>query len=190
MRFILGVLIAGAALFMWGFVYWTISPFSKSVIQTFETGTEEALATSLKTHIGKSGVFVAPKPPEDFSDVPGVEAFGERHRQGPVYMLFYHQDGLEPMSMSTLVYGFLHAVLIALVAGLVLVAAGPPRYLNRVMLIFWIAVFGSVWADLGNVLWWHHPWNFCCLQMGYHMVGGLIIGVILAGLVRPDSPVG
>ena len=105
-------------------------------------------------------------------------------------MLFYNQDGKEPMSPKVMAKGFGHSVGVAFIGALVLLAASPRSYANRVMLVFWTAIFGTVWADIGNVIWWHFPWNYSLLQMGYHIGGGLVLGLILAAFISPDPDMG
>lgn len=187
MRFILGVLLAAVAFFVWGFFYWGISPLMGKVVQPFaDAQSEAAVAAQLTQSLGKTGVYKYPAPPADMNDEAAVAEFERKHNEGPLYMLFYQQGGAAPMSQQTMIYGFLHSVLLCFVGGLIIMAASPRAYMNRVMLIFWVAVFGTVWSEFGNVVWWNYPMNWCWLEMGYHIGGGLIIGIILAGFIRPD----
>ena len=185
MRFPLGVILGGVVVFMWGFVFWTLLPFAQSVIRPIPDEDDSAMATSLKMNVRESGVYISPKMPTAM-DEDSKTKWEERHRQGPVYMLFYHQDGKEPMSPKVMAIGMGHSIGLAFVGAFILLAASPRSYANRVMLIFWAAVFVAVWADVGNAIWWHFPWDYTVLQLAYRIGGGLLLGLVLAAFIQPD----
>ena len=85
-----------------------------------------------------------------------------------------------------MVMGFLHSLLITFLCGLITIAAAPKAYINRVMLLFWVGVVVAVWGDGGNKVWWYYPWDYTFLEMGYKVVGGILVALILAAFIRPN----
>lgn len=189
MRFPLGVILGGVVLFMWGYVFWMLLPFAQSIIHPIADANDSAMSTALNLNVKESGVYIAPKMPIEM-DEKAKSIWEARHREGPVYMLFYHHDGKEPMGNKDMAIGAGHALGISFIGALILLAASPRSYPNRVMLVFWTAIFASVWADVGNAIWWHFPWNYTLLQMAYRIVGGLLLAIILATFINPDPDMG
>ena len=184
MRFILGVILAAAALFMWGYVYWGLSPFPDSIIQSVDD--HEAVAASLQMHFNESGTYLMPQQPKNTKDVATMDAYTRRHEEGPVVMMFYNHAGAAPMDSTRMAIGFGHSVLVAFLGGIICLAAAPRTYVTRVMLIFWTTMFAAVWTQVGNVIWWYYPMDYCLLQLGYMIIGGMLMALILAAFIRPD----
>ncbi len=182
MRFIIGVLVSAALVFVWGFYYWTLNPITNTIVRPVEN--DAALVGEMTNLIGESGVYFMPPLPEDENNPEQVADYKMRHESGPIARIFYRKEGA-PVEVTTMVKGFLHCVLISFLAGMIIFAASPRTYLNRVMLIFWVGVFTACWTHLSNAIWWYYPMNYCLLEMGYTIVGALIIGLVMGFFVRP-----
>ncbi len=185
MRFVLGSILSAVVLFLWGYLYWGILPISKQVIQAMPAGDD--VSAVLQEKVGKTGVYYLPGLPSDESNTAAMEAFVAKHEAGPVAMLFYRQQGATPMSPRTLAAGFVHSLLVTVIAGILLIAAAPSTYPNRVLLIVWAGIFCTVWVHISQVVWYYYPWNFCFLYMVYHVVGALLVGLIMAAFVKPTE---
>lgn len=181
-RLVIGSLLAAVVVFFWGFVYWTVLPFPASVLQTLPG--QETFINQLKAAVPESGAYLIPGGAEVQTD----EALQERHREGPIATLFYRKEGAEVMSPSVFIYGYLHMLAAAFVAGIVIAASESRSYFSRVMLIFWVGVFCAVWVEITDVVWYYFPWDYCLLKMGYHISAALLMGLVLAALVRPAQP--
>ncbi|MEM7315000.1 MAG: hypothetical protein AAF497_17780 [Planctomycetota bacterium] len=185
MRFIIGAILSAVLLFFWGFYYWTINPMASQIIQPVPN--DAALVGEMTNLIGKSGVYYMPPMPTDENNADLMAEFTERHEAGPIARIFYRHEGATPMDPMTMLKGFLHGLLVSVLAGLILLAASPNSYPNRVMLIFWVGVFTAVWTQLSNNIWWYYPMNYCLLEMGYYIVGALLIGLAMGAFVRPAA---
>ncbi len=185
MRFLLGSILSAIVLFLWGFLYWGVLPFSGQVIQPMPAGDE--VSAVLQKNIDQTGVYVLPGVPADQTDETAIEAFTAKHEAGPIAMLFYRQQGVQPMSPRTLAAGFVHSLLVTFLAGILIVAASPRTYPNRVMLIVWAGIFCTAWVHISDVIWYYYPWNFCFLYMLYHIIGALLVGLIMAAFVKPSE---
>lgn len=189
MRFLLGVFLAGAAFFVYGFLYWGMSPLPGKFVRSL--GDEDpALIAAIDGAISQSGTYKYPNPPADMNDEAAAKVFEEKHNAGPVFMLHYHKGGAAPLAPKLFAAGFAHSLLVAFIGGLILLAASPRTYMTRVMLVFWTAVLVGVWNDIGNAIWWYYPWDFSLLEIGYKVGGGVVLGLILAAFIKSDPDMG
>jgi hypothetical protein len=189
LRVLLGALLAAVVLFVWGAVFWMALPFASAVMHPLPNG--DALVRTLKESLPRSGVYLFPWPDETNTaaadPATGECDFVKKHREGPLVQLTYRTDGLDPMSAQTLLIGFGHLFVSALIAGGLLAAALPGlrSYGARVLFVFLLGVFASVAVDLAGPIWFHHPWEFPLMMAGFDTVNWLLAGLVLPWVIRP-----
>lgn len=181
MRLVIGSVVAAIALFFWGFVYWTKLPFSGQVMKAMPG--QESYMEQVKSAVTETGVYLIPGGDEVLTEA----AAAERFREGPIATVIYRREGSEPMPPTTFVYGFLHMLVSALIAGIVVMTSGRRTFFGRVMLIFWIGLFTAVWTEISDVVWYYFPWNYCLLKMGYHVSACLILAIVLGAILQPAA---
>jgi hypothetical protein len=181
-RIALGVVLAAAALFMWGFLFWAVGPFSQAIFSK-ATG-ETALAAQMLDALPETGVYLIPGDDSDF------EAYTASHLSGPIAMIFFTREGTNPMSPMVFLLGFLHMLASAALVALLLRTALPvlPTYAKRVMFVTLFGLAAAVWTNLGYPIWWHHPPGFHLMMMVYDVVGWALAGAVLAYFVRASAP--
>jgi hypothetical protein len=194
LRVIIGSLIAAAVLFLWGFVYWQVLPFSNQVIKPLANETdltsvmENDLASAMAAGGAETGVYYFPHMPVNSTDEAALEDYKNRHMAGPIGMIFYRAEGTEPMPPKRMAWGYLQMLLAALAAAIVLSASDVQVYSGRVMIVFWMGVFAACLSVLSDVAWFYFPMNYFWLKFGYYVSSGLILGIVLAMFVRPPRP--
>ena len=178
-KLLLGSALAAVAVFLWGFVFWTLLVD----FQTISSSGELALQRTLAEHVPETGTYVIPSNTEDEAE------FTLRHETGPTAMLFVRLEGSPPMNPSTLGLGLLHEFLFALLIGLLLRMAwdGLPRYAHRVGLVVLAGIAAAFWSEVGDPIWWLHPWGFHLLNALYAIVAWTITGLIMARFAAPRS---
>lgn len=179
-RLVVGSLLAAAALFVWGFLFWA-TPLSAPL--TAHTGETTALAEALTAALPGSGVYYLPDPSA------GEEVFLEAHRAGPIATIYYRQEGAEAMAPGVFLLGYLHMALSALLIGLLLRAAAPalPGYGRRVAFVVVAGVAANVWAHLGQPIWFFHPWGHPLGTAVYGIVAWGLAGLVLARFAVPRA---
>lgn len=189
-RIVAGSVLAAIVLFMWGYVFWAVSPIGTQFIHPLE---QNGLAvTSLVGEATETGVYFSPSMNEAEARRDGVEqatlSLEEAKRQGPVLQIMLQRDGVVPMS-TTLLHGFLHYLASTLLAALVLAWAAPalPTYLARVGLVFLVGIFAAVSVQLSSPIWFHHPWDYSLMQAGFFASNGLLSGIVLGAAVKADA---
>lgn len=176
-QLVLGSLVTGVVLFLWGFVFWGLIP----VPGMHEPTDEAALWESLGETIPESGAYYVP----NFEG--GPEAV-ERHEMGPTAMLFVRVEGSPTMPPSMMVIGFFHMAATAFLIGLLMMrlSAHLRTYRDRVVFVALVGIVVAFWADLAWPVWWRTPWSFFLGMAVYDVVAWLLAGVVLARFVRPE----
>lgn len=180
MRFILGVIVASVALFMWGFVFWGLSPYPATVLKPMPN--RDVVANVLKESITENGVYKLP----EMGD-PADENWVQRMEAGPIVTVMYHGGGANPGDSTVMVKGYLHMLASTFLLAIVLATAGRRTFLGRFMLAFWIGLFVAIWAEMSDVIWFYYPIRYACLKQTYHVTSMIIMGGILAFFIRPPA---
>ena len=180
MRFILGVVIAAVVWFVWGFVFWTVIPYQKSVLKPLPGG--EAVAKVLQASGLETGVYILPG-----GDPMNDEAAKARFESGPIATLMYQKEGKNPADTKVFLHGLLHMLGSAFLLAIVIATAGRRTFFGRYMLVIWIGLFVAIWAEMSDVIWFSFPLEYACLAQTYHVSSLLIVGAILAFFVRPPT---
>ena len=180
MRFILGVVLSAVVLFVWGFVFWTVLPYSPSVFQELPNPTGVVAALNQDGPL-ESGVYMIP------GGDPANEETANRYQQGPIATLLFRKDGANPMDPMVMVKGFLHMLGSSFLLAIVLATAGRRTYMGRFLLCFWIGLFVSIWAEMSGVIWYHYPISYACIHQTYHVTSLIVLGAILSFFIQPPG---
>src|SRR5262245_2792990 len=109
-RLSVAVFLSAVLQFAWGFVFWTMTPISKEMVGKMPD--EEKVTAALREANPETGVYFLPhcNCQEMSDDQEAMEAFGKRHREGPLVQIFYHKEGIEPMNPLVMGAGFVHMI--------------------------------------------------------------------------------
>lgn len=188
-RILLGALLAAVAMIIWGFIYWVALPFGASSISTLPN--EDTVRATLSQNLTASGAYVFPGMDPNAADKAAAEkSFREKSVAGPVGLLIYKKEGGEPMAPATIVTGFVHEFIAAVLMGILLAMALPalPIYGQRVLFVFVGGVFAAYAIDSGYYNWWSFPIGFTLANGIYTVLAWLIAGLILARVVSEGGP--
>ena len=179
LRMIIGSIVAAVLMYIWGFLYWGMSPYSAQIMKTAPN--QEAYLEELNDSMTESGVYLIPAGADKMDD-PSV---GPLHEAGPIAMLFFRKEGAPMMGPTVMIYGFLHMLLSAFIASIIVAASGAGTFFSRFMLVFWVGVFAAVWVELADVVWYYYPMDYFWLKFVYHVVACVLLALVLAWVVRP-----
>ncbi len=179
---LVGSVLSALAMFVWGFLFWT-SPLGKA---TMSHGVDPgSVQDALLELFPADGAYFVPDVLEGEAEAKWVE----RHRQGPLALVFIHRAGADPMEPMTFVNGFLHmlitCVLIAWLLGKA--AAALPSYGARAGFVVLAGFAATFWAHAGDPIWFYNPWKYHLLAMVYDFVAWSLAGLILARFVRSEA---
>jgi hypothetical protein len=178
MKAFTGIVLAAVVMFLWGFLFWTISPLPKQILKTAPD--EPALAQALSGQLKDSGVYVLP----GMSDRRPESEYVSRTKSGPLAWVIFRREGTDPVNPTTFVAGFLHMLVSVAILAWLLRLAGPDAYTGRLGLGLVAGLAGSVFSNLGKPIWWIQPWNFHTLNFAYDITSWALAALVLAHFVR------
>lgn len=187
-RIAIGAVISGVVLMVWGFVFWTVLPWTKCMTRPLPEG--EKTAKVLTESIDESGMYFYPMPDEaTMSDEDAMNSFLEQHKKGPLVQVIFRKEGLQPMDPAILGMGFAHFIVASILAGVLLTLALPglQSYLARVLFVFLLGCFATFTINLSNPIWFHHPWSFALFQTSFDLVCWLLAGLVLGAVIKPKE---
>lgn len=176
-RLLIGTTLAAIALFVWGFLYWGAVPFAWRIIGPAPD--EAALQAALGEALPEPGAYFLPHP---FTGDP--EAHAARAKAGPIVTVLIHR-GQDPNDPTSMVGGFVHMWISALLIGLLLRRFAPATVGAAIGVAATAGLAAAVWANLGRPLWYAQPWGYHLLFAIYEFVGWVVAGAVLARFVRP-----
>ena len=165
------ILLAAVAMYLWGFLYWGLSPFP---YQSWRQADDEAAQTALREIFPEQGTYYVPGRGHDEAEMAALYA------RGPIAMVhLISVDGKPVMDASVMALGFglciLTAALIAAVVGRFR-ESGPTERLQSVLLL---ALTASAAIHLGDVVWWGVAPRWKIWTVADDFVAWTIAGVIL-----------
>ncbi len=186
MRVLIAAIFSGIVLMMWGFAFWTASPVPQQFLKSLPDAAN--VVAAIRDSGAESGVYVYPgSEGMDSSDQAALEAWQERHREGPIAHIFLQSEGTEPMAPSVFLMGYLHFAVSALVAAtlLAVVVDKLPSYLARVAFVAGCGLFAAVVLGLSDPIWYYHPWGYHLMQASFVVIGWVLAGLVIGAIVRP-----
>jgi uncharacterized membrane protein len=178
---ILGSLLGGLVLFVWGAISWMALPWHLTTLNKFKD--EAAVAQVLTANAARAGVYILPnvhkhEPGISEEQKKAAEAEGlKRMQEGPFLFAAVRLTGSTSMGPQMIIQLVTQIVSALFVSWLLLKTRGL-SYLGRVGFVMMIALVVAVIS--------HVPyWNWWGFSTGYTFVAitDLIIGWLLAGLV-------
>lgn len=184
-RVIISGVIGGIVFFMWGFVSWAVASWHNDTIVSHAGIT--AVIDDAEAHLPGTGVYYFPPMPDDHEDQAAMDAWEQAHREGPIGMLFWRPDGMEPIAPSTLAKGLLLDVAMAMIAAVLLCLALPslPSYGVRVCYVAGIGVLAAMATRFTDAIFMAFPGRYTMGQAIDGIVGWVFVGLVLAMIVKP-----
>jgi hypothetical protein len=186
-RLALGTLLGGIVLFVWSAIAWIVIPWPGDPLRTFTN--EDAVAQAIAASAPRSGNYLLPNEPKR---TPGMtdkqykaagQAAMDRMTRGP---MIFAAVRLEPMGSTTrpLIIQFLMQLLLALMAGFLLLQTGRLSYQGRVFFLTVVGVIIFVGGHVDEWNWWSFSNAYMLMQFGAIVIGWLLASLVMAAFVR------
>ncbi|MEO1167235.1 MAG: hypothetical protein AAFW97_00845 [Pseudomonadota bacterium] len=106
---------------------------------------------------------------------------------GPIAMIHYNPSGFEIGAGSTMLSGFIHMLISALILGAALYTlSGHVRDPGaRIAIVALFGLAASFYMNLGNPIWWHHDWLYHGYVFVIDAVSFIVGGAIIARWFLP-----
>lgn len=178
MKALIGIVLAAVAMFVWGFLFWTVLPFSKAILKNAPD--ETALAEALTRELKEPGVYVLPGMIAGQSEA----EYASRSKAGPLAWVIFRREGTDPMRPTTFLAGFVHMLASVGLLAWLLNLVGRDTYAGRFGIAMVASLAGAVFSNLGKPIWWVQPWNFHVLNFAYDVTSWALAALVLAHFVR------
>ncbi len=153
-RTIVGSVVAGLALFIWGFLYWGLNPLPYAAWG--QPTDDAALGESLKRFLPESGTYYVPGPHLDDDEAARL------HEAGPVAFIFFTREGADMMDPGVMALGLVHGMAFAFLLALALNKAAPVlgSYAQGVGFCLLLGVVAGFFIHFGDAVWWRMAWDW------------------------------
>lgn len=184
-RVLLGGVIGGVVMFVWGAIYHLAIPISMAGLSSLPN--EEFVLTSLKASITEPGLYFFPGMDMSQAMTPEATAAWEaKQKAGPVGLLLYNPTGSEPMSAMQLLSELGADILAAFIAVMVVVNIRG-SYGRRVLAVAALGLFAWLTLSLSYLIWYRFPAAHICAEGIDQVVGWALVGLVLGKLIKPTS---
>lgn len=195
MRILVSSAVGALFVFVWGAISWAALDLWGDAAMTISAEDESRLVESLDAVLDGSGVAFVPQPPEHAADASEAErtqatdAWMARHREGPIAMVVFQEEGEEPMAPSTMLTGVALDFVAALLVSAVMVAVGG-GYGRRFATGLAMAVFAALTGHGMYWNWFAFPDDWTTAMTADQIIAWTIGTLAMAAIVRPRPPVG
>lgn len=185
---ILGGLLGGLALFVWGAISWMVLPWHMMTMAKFkdEATVAQAIAANAPVH----GVYLLPNPHKHDPSLPEDKKKAEETDslklmvQGPVMFASVTPQGAGAGMSPMLLIQLLADVIAAFLATRLVLRTRGLTYGCRVGLVSMVAliIFASAHVHYWN--WWRFPTSYTAVHLADLLIGWSLAGMVIAKLTE------
>lgn len=177
---LLGGMLAGVVLFVWGGVAHMLLPVGQMGMQGLPHSTSITYALDLA--LEEPGLYVYPwmDPAEEMSKKALVE-WEAAYRNGPVGFVLYRPAGGDPMDKRLFIVQFLTDLVAGLIAA-ILLSFTALSFVGRLFFVTAIGLFSWITSSIPWWNWYGFPQDFIIGAGIYMVVGWFLAGLVLAAI--------
>jgi len=177
---LLGGVLAGVVLFVWGGIAHMLLPVGKMGMQELPHATSVTYALDLA--LDDVGLYVFPWMDEEANmSKKALAEWEEAYRDGPVGFILYHPHGDDPMNSRLFVIQFVTDLVAGLLVA-VLLSFTTLAFTGRLLFVTAIGVFSWMTSSIPWWNWYGFPADFVMGAGIYMVVGWFLAGLVLAPL--------
>ena len=186
----LGGLLGGLVLFVWGAISYMALPWHRMALEKF---TDEAVvAQTLTANASVSGMYILPNPHKHEPGLTDAQRQAaeddgmKRMMQGPFMFASVSLGGTHDMGQALLLNVLSDILAAALVAWLLLQTANL-SYWCRVGFVVVVALTTGVVAHVPYWIWWRFSTSFTLVEFADLLIGWFLAGLVLAKVTSVHS---
>jgi hypothetical protein len=184
-RILVGGLLGGIVMFLWGFVSHQVLKLSESSVRSIPV--EPVVTTAMKLAINQPGFYFFPG--MDMSHEPTAEEqkdWEQRHARGPTGVLVIHPQGKQYSLARNLGLEFVSNLMAALVVAL-MVSQMSGVFPIRAAAGAGFGLFSWLSISASYAIWYSFPADFTQAEAIDQVVGWLLAGVAIAAVSKPSA---
>jgi len=188
MKLLIGGILGGVLLFIWGFLSWAVLPIHKSSIRQLPS--EGVVIAALQSTVQLKGVYFFPAMPENKTDPAVQQQWEEKYRRGPVGMIFINPEGQNPVMPLQMASGLVISILSSFLVVWFLTrsTAYAGSYFARVAFCGMFGIFLVVASNLLMWNWFSEPNDWTLGLIIDNVIGWVLAGLGIAAFIKPPKP--
>ena len=182
-QMVLGGVLGGIVVFVWGMVSWMFLPFHHQSFQKFQN--ETMVQEVLVANAPKAGVYVLPNLPEKEKNFSSstfsflMKKTHEKMEKGPSALVSMRPKGCGPMGISML-RGLGIQILGAFFVTWLLLQTNIKNYFSKVIFVTIFALAAGIVCHLPQWNWWGFSTPFTLLEIADLLIGWTLAGFVIA----------
>ncbi|MBI1870630.1 MAG: hypothetical protein HYS07_05470 [Chlamydiae bacterium] len=192
MKKLIGGVLGGVVLFIWGMISWMVLPWHNSTMASFTN--EAAVETALMANAPQQGIYVLPGCNHIDTSLSAEEKKAlqkknyEKMEKGPFAFVVMNPQGTGTMARS-MGRGLAIQILAALLMSCLVFRVGAERFSCRVGLVVMVALIAGIVCELPSWNWWGFPLPYTLVSMADLLIGWFLAGLVIAKVVNPKPEV-
>jgi hypothetical protein len=185
---LLGGILGGLVVFVWGVISYLILPWHTAVLNKF---TDEAAVTqALGAHAATSGMYILPNPHKHDPALTNAqrqtaeEDGMKRMMSGPFMFASVSLPGARDMGQA-MGLNVLGNILSAVLVTWLLLQGSIRSYWSRVGFVVVVAFTTCTIAYVPYWIWWTFSTSFTLVEFADHVIGWFLVGLVLAKFATP-----
>jgi hypothetical protein len=193
-RVILGAMLGGIAMFVWGALSHMVLGFTDHSLKSIPD--EAAVVGTLESKIAQPGIYLYPGLPPNFEKMSkadqqaAFERMGEANKTRPHGLIIYAPPAGAVMSPAQLGRQLAGDIATALVAAILLAITAPAGYPRRLVIVSLAGLFGGCLIHLPYWNWYGFPGDFTVFSLLDDVLRATAGGLVLAAIVRKHPRAG
>lgn len=166
MRIVIAAAVSAVVLFFFGFLWWGVL---MPVIRPASVLSDQAIVDQIMA-LPESGAYFYP----DYADAEAA---------GTSMALVYFKKSISMGAMMG--GGLLHMFFCSAIVAAVITRLNLPAFSSRFGYVFAMGLVLATWADIGNMIWWHHPPVWAGYHFAYDLISWILAGLVIATIAKP-----
>lgn len=174
---VLGGVLGGALVFIWGAVSWMVLPWHDATLNRFTN--EDVVSVTLDAYAPDTGVYMlAPGMDEEGKPIADVE---------PGRVVFAAIQKPMPSMNPAMLKGLVSSILAAILVTWLVLKAGLPGYGQRVLCVVIFAAAASLAGIVPNWIWWGFGADYTLVSVADMLISWGLAGLAIAWVARPSA---
>jgi hypothetical protein len=172
---------AAVIAFVWGFFSWTMLPWHNPL----KFKDSDAVSSVIKANAPEHGIYLLPVGPESMSDEAGMKKYETDVKAGPFVWTMVAPHVPNYSMQVSMGLSFLRAFVAAVILCLLLRQMTSDCFRCRILFCVLIYLLVGLNSEGPYWIWFNGPLKNMLIMIADHLIEGLLVGVVLAKLVKP-----
>jgi hypothetical protein len=184
----IAAIVGGIVLFVWGFISHMVLPLGEVGIKTIPAAIEDDVISELREGVSERGFYIFPG--YDMSGHPTPEetkAWEAKYQAGPTGVLIYDPAGKPVLAPKQLLTELFSNIVAAAIAAYI-ISLIPGGFGRRVVVAVLLGFFSWMVLSVPYWNWYGFPGDFIAAEGLDQLISWLLVGLVLAKMVRPATP--